>query len=137
MADTTRRVDYYHFEIDDKPGQGAWLLGQLADAGVSLLAFTAFPIAGGKTQVTVVPEKPEAFVNAAFKAGLRHSGPRACFLVQGENRAGAARHLLKRLADANVNCTAANGAAATSTHYGLILFVRPADVTAAARALGV
>lgn len=136
MADRIRRVDYFHFEIDDKPGQGARVLGQLADAGVSLLAITAFPIPGDKAQISVVPEKADAFVNAASKAGLRPSGPQACFLVQGENRAGAARDLLKRLAEANVNCTAANGTAATATHYGLVLFVKPADVAAAARALG-
>jgi len=137
MADKIRRVDYFYFEIDDKPGQGAWLLGQLADTGVSLLAITAFPIAGGKTQLTVVPEKSDAFVNAANKLGLRHSGAKECFLVQGENRAGAARTVLKRLSDANINCTAANGAAATATHYGLVLFVKPTDATAAARALGI
>jgi hypothetical protein len=137
MADRIRRADYFYFEIEDKPGQGARLLGQLADAGVSLLSFTAFPIAGGKTQVTVVPEKADALVTAASKAGLRHSGPKPCFLVQGENRVGAARELLKRLADANVNCTASNGTAATPTHYGLVLFVKPADAAAAARALGV
>ena len=137
MADRIRRVDYYHLEVEDKPGQGARLLTQLAEAGVSLLSFTAFPIAGGKTQLTVVPENRDAFVNAATRVGLRHSGPRECFFVQGDNRAGAARDALKRLADANVNCVAANGAAATPTHYGLVLFVAQGDVTAAARALGV
>jgi hypothetical protein len=137
MADRIRRADYFHFEIDDRPGQGAAALKQLADAGVSLVVFTAFPVAGGKTQVSVVPEKPDAFVTAASKAGLRHSGPRACFLVQGDNRVGAVRDLLKRLADANVNCTASNGIAATATHYGLVLFVKPEDVVAASRALGV
>ena len=59
MADKVRRIDYFYFEVQDKPGEGARLLGKLADGGVLLLFFVAFPAAGGKAQFTVVPEKPD------------------------------------------------------------------------------
>jgi hypothetical protein len=137
MADKVRRVDYFYFEAQDKPGEGARLLGKLADAGVLLLSFTAFPVAGGKAQITVVPEKPDLFLTAAKNAGLTHSGRKQCFLVQGDDRVGAARDIFKRLAEVNVNCVASSGVSASGGTYGLVLFVKQADDAAAAKALGV
>jgi hypothetical protein len=136
MADKVRRVDYYYFEVQDKPGEGARLLGKMADGGVSLLSFVAFPVAGGKAQVTVIPEKPELFLTAARSAGLTHSDRKECFLVQGDDRVGAARDCFKRLAEANINCVASNGCVATGGSYGLAFFVKQTDVAAAAKALG-
>lgn len=137
MADKIRRVDYFYFEIQDKPGEGARLLGKLADGGVLLLFFVAFPSSGGKAQFTVVPEKPDAFLTAAKSAGLSHSERKQCFLVQGDDRVGAARDTFKRLADANVNCVASSGVSAPGGAYGLVVFVKQGGVAAAAKALGV
>jgi len=137
MADKVRRVDYFYFEVQDKPGEGARLLSKLADGGVLLLFFVAFPAAGGKAQFTVVPEKPELLLTAAKNAGLTHSERKQCFLVQGDDRVGAARDTFKRLADANVNCVASSGVSALGGSYGLVVFVKQADVAAAAKVLGV
>jgi hypothetical protein len=120
-----------------KPGEGARLFGKLADAGVLLRSFIAFPVAGGKAQVTVVPEKADLFLTAAKNAGLIHSGRKQCFLVQGDDRVGAARDTFKRLAEANVNCVASSGISAPGGTYGLVLFVKQGDLAAAAKALGV
>jgi hypothetical protein len=136
MAERVRRADYYYFEVEDKPGEGARLLGKLADGGVSMLSFVAFPTAGGKAQVTVVPEKPELFLSTARSAGVTHSDRKECFLVQGDDRVGAARDLFKRLAEAKINCVASHGCVA-SGGYGLVVFVKQADVASAAKALGV
>ena len=137
MADKVRRADYFYFEVQDKPGEGFRVLGKLADAGVVLLSFTTFPVGGGMAQITVVPEKPDLFLTAAKNAGLTHSGRKQCFLVQGDDRVGAARDILKRLAEANVNCVASSGVSASGSTYGLVLFVKQADLAAAAKALGV
>jgi hypothetical protein len=136
MADNIRRVDYFYFELADKPGEGSRLLGKLAEGGVQLQFFVAFPVGGGKSQLTVVPEKPELFLAAAKKAGLTHSGRKECFLVQGVDRVGAARDAFMRLADANVNCVASSGVVAPGGTFGLGLFVKQGDVAAAAKALG-
>jgi hypothetical protein len=48
MAVRIRQVDYFNFWMDDRPGEGALLHGQLKDAGVNILPFTAFPGGGGK-----------------------------------------------------------------------------------------
>ncbi|HEY6004822.1 MAG TPA: hypothetical protein VIV57_18240 [Anaeromyxobacter sp.] len=86
-------------------------------------------MAGGKAQIT--------FLTAARDAGLTHSGKKQCFLVQGDDRVGAARDILKRLAEVNVNGVASSGVSASGGTYGLVLFVKHADLAAAAKAVGV
>jgi hypothetical protein len=137
MADRIRRVDYFYVELEDKPGEGARLLNKLADGGVLLLFFVAFPTGGGKSQVTLVPERPDLFLTVAKSAGLSPSVRKECFLVQGDDRLGAARDSFRRLADANINCVASSGVTAPGGTFGLVLFVKQADVAAAAKALGV
>lgn len=136
MPAKIRRVDYFYYFLDDKPGEGARLLGKLKDAGVNLLSFTAFPGGGGRAQLTVVPEKPDALSAATRSEGLAPSGRKECFLVQGDDQAGAAYEILKRLADANINCVASNGCAAAGGTFGMVIFVKPGDLAAASKALG-
>jgi len=137
MADRIRRVDYFHVALEDKPGEAARLLTKLADGGVLLSFFVAFPTAGGKSQVTLVPERPDLFLTVAKSAGLDPSVRKQCFLVQGDDRLGAARDSFRRLADADINCVASSGVTAPGGTFGLVLFVKQADVAAAAKALGV
>jgi len=135
MADQIRRVDYFYVEVPDKPGEGARVLAGLKESGVDLLNFTAFPGAGGKTQIDLVPQDAEALTRAANKAGLKLSARKQALFVQGQNRAGAAADVLRKLAEAKVNVRAANGCAGQGG-FGLILWVAPSDLTAAAKALG-
>jgi prephenate dehydratase len=137
MAEKIRRVQYFYLEVEDRPGEGARVLGKLKDGGVNLLSFTAFPTASGKAQLTVVPERPDAFLATAKSAGLTHGARKECFLVQGEDRVGAVYDVLKRLAESKINCVASNGGSAPGGGYSLVVFVRPGDLAAAARALGV
>lgn len=134
MAEQIRRVDYYKAQIADKAGEGARVLTIMAEAGVNLLAFTGFP-RGRKAQVDFVPEDPAAFKAAARKARLAVTRKTA-FLVQGDDRAGAVADVASRLAAAGVNITAMDAVAAGGGRYGAILWVRPADVKKAAKALG-
>jgi hypothetical protein len=136
MADQIRRVDYFYVEVPDKPGEGARVLGALKEAGVNLLNFTAFPVGGGKAQIDVVAQDADALAKAAKNAGLTLSGKKQAFFVQGQNRAGAAAEVFRKLADAKVNVRAANGCAGQGG-FGLIVWVAPNDVAAAAKALGV
>jgi len=137
MAEKIRRVEYFYFWVDDRPGEGAKLLGKLKDAQVNLLSFTSFPGGGGQSQVTVVPEKPDTFVAAAKRAGARPSGRKECFIVQGDDHVGAAYEVLSRLADAKINIVASNGCAAAGGSFGMVIFIKPGDVPSAAEALGV
>ncbi len=136
MADQVRRVDYFYVEIPDKPGEGARVLAALKDAGINLLNFTAFPVSSGRAQLDLVTENADALVKAAKGAGLTLSARKQAFFIQGQNRAGAASEILKKLADAKVNVRAANGSSGQGG-FGLIVWVAPSDYAAAAKALGV
>ncbi len=135
MADKVRRVDYYYAETADQPGEGARILGKLKEAGVNLLAFTAFPGVANKAQIDFVPENSEAFAKAAKGAGITVSAKKQALFVQGADRVGAAAEILKKLADAKINVRAANGCAA-ERGFGIIVWVRQEDFQAAAKALG-
>jgi predicted amino acid-binding ACT domain protein len=58
------------------------------------------------------------------------------FLVQGQDRPGVIAGIVSKLADAGVNITALDAVAAGEGRYGAILWVKPAEVRKAAKALG-
>src|SRR2546427_13211834 len=103
MADQVRKVDYFYVEVPDKPGEGVRVLAALKEAGVNLLNFTAFPTAGGKAQLDLVVEDSNALAKAAKNASLNLSPKKQAFFIQGQNRAGAAHDVLRKLAAAKGN----------------------------------
>ena len=136
MADTVRRVEYYYVSVPDKPGEGERVLSALRQSEVNLLAYLGFPAGGGQTQIDLVPEDPAAFRNAAESAGLALSEAKQAFLIQGDDRVGAVSDVIAKLAEGNINITAAAATSAGSRRYGMILWVAPADYERAADALG-
>ena len=136
MAEKIRKVDYFYIEIPDKPGEGAKVLAAVRDAGINLLGFTAFPRGRWGAQIDFIPEDAAAFKTAARKAGLKLSAKKTGFLIQGEDRPGAFADIMRKLAAVNVNVTASDAVCAGEGRYGAMLWVKPADVRKAARALG-
>ena len=136
MADSVTRVEYFYVEAPNTPGEGARALNVLRDAGVNLLAFSGFP-AGRRAQLDFVPADPKAFRETARKAKWKVTGPKRAFLVQGEDRAGVVAEIMEKLAAARINVTAIDAVCAGNGRYGAILWVKPADVTRASKALGV
>jgi hypothetical protein len=130
-----RKVSYVKLSVPSRAGQGAAVLGALADAGVNLLAFTGFPEGRGRSQIDVVARELGAVRRVARRAGWRLGGPKRAFLVQGRDRVGAVHRHMKRLAAAGVNVTAVDAVAAGGRRFGMILWVRPGDYARAARAL--
>ena len=135
MADTVRVVEYFYVMAPNKPGEGARLLTALSQAGVNLLAFSGFPEGRG-SQLDFVPSDAAAFRQFAKSQRWKVKGPKRCFLVSGEDRAGAVAETLRRLAEARINVTAIDALCAGSGRYGAILWVAPRDVGKAAKALG-
>jgi hypothetical protein len=134
--DTIRIAQYFKMTTQDKPGEGARALGLLRAAGVNLLAFSGFP-RNRRAQLDFVASDPVAFKAAAKQAKLKIQGPKACFLVEGDDRPGAGAELMATLADAKINITALQAVCAGAGRYGALLFVKPRDVKKAAKALGV
>jgi len=136
MKDQVTRIEYFALTADDKPGVGADLGKRLAKEGVNLLGLLAFPTGPGKVQVDMIPENPEAFTKAVRKLGLTIGAPKVAFLVQGPDRAGAMGEVLDRLGIAKINVRSTLGVCAGGNRFGAIIWVSPADVENATRALG-
>jgi len=135
MADTVRRVDYFYTTAPHKPGEGARLLGLLRDRGVNLLAFSGFP-AGRRAQLDFVPADSAGFVAVAKAAKVKLSPPKAVFLIDGDDRAGAIAEITGKLATAKINITAIDAVRAGAGRFGALVWVKPKDVKKAAAVLG-
>jgi hypothetical protein len=136
MNEEITRVDYYPITVPDKPGEGAKITGELRKRGVNLLALYGFPTSGGKAQIDLVPEKAETLTTIAREKGWEISPKKTAFLIRGEDRIGSAAEIHERLSQAGINLVAESAVAAGGGRYGCILWVPPADVEAAAKALG-
>ena len=136
MADRVRKVNYCYTKVPNYAGQGEEALRALRDAGVNLLAYSAFPIAGRKAQMDFIPEDMSAFKKVARQQGWRLSKVKKGFLITGQERLGAVHRHVAKLSDAKINITAADALAAGKGRYGMLLWVRPKQYARAARALG-
>jgi hypothetical protein len=132
VADTVRGVEYYYATVPDAPGEGQRILSALQGRGVNLLAYLGFPLGGGQSQIDLVPEDPESLKAAARQDGITLSDAKRAFLVQGDDRVGVVADITAKLADADINITAAAAASAGSGRYGMILWVAQADYERAA-----
>jgi len=131
---SVRKASYYSMKVPQRPGSGAQLLAALKAAKVNLLAFTGFPQGGG-AQVDFVPQDNAKFVRAARQAKLQISARKTVFLAQGEDRVGALTRVLGKLASARINVVAVNAVTAGRRRYGMMFWVKPKDVSKAARLL--
>ncbi len=134
MADSVRKVAYFAMQIPNRRGEGAAVLGPLADMGVDLLGFTGFPSAKG-SQVDFIPRDPAAFLRVAKKLGIRVKPKKYGFLAQGKDRKGAVACLLATLAEAKVNVTAIDAVSAPGKNFAALLWVKDKDYARAAKAL--
>jgi hypothetical protein len=136
MADTVRGIEYYYVTVPDAAGEGQRIVSALKDSGLNLLAYLGFPLGGGHSQIDLVAEDPGSLKAAAERAGITISEAKRAFLIQGDDRVGAVADTTAKLAEANINITAAAAVGAGSGRYGMILWVAPADYERAADALG-
>ena len=136
MPDTVRSVEYHYVTVADAPGEVQTVLSAIKDSGINLLAFLGFPAGAGQAQIDLVPEDAASLRAAAERAGVTLSEAKRAFLIQGDDRVGAVSEITGKLAEANVNITAAAAVSAGSGRFGMIAWVAPADYDRAAAALG-
>jgi hypothetical protein len=134
MADIVKKVAYFAMDVPNKPGEGARVLGALAEAGVNLLAFTGFP-SGRKAQLDIIPEDVAVFKKAVKATKVKTRPQKFGFLVQGDDRKGAVAGLLRILAEQKINVTAIDAVSAGAGRYAAILWVEPKDVNKTAKTL--
>jgi hypothetical protein len=136
MADRVRKVNYCYPIVPNRAGQGAGILNEIMGAGINLLAYSGFPVGGGRSQLDLVVEDMGPLSRVARRNGWRLSKVKKGFLIQGKDKVGAVHRHLKKLAEAGINVTAADAVAAGKGRYGMLLWVKPRDYARAARALG-
>jgi len=135
MADRVRKVNYCYAKVSARAGQGAAVLDEIQKEGVNLLAFSGFPIGGGKAQLDLIAENMAGVRRVARKNGWRLSKTKKAFLIQGDDRVGACQRQLQKLADQKINVTAVDAVAAGKGRWAAILWVKPKAYARAARAL--
>jgi hypothetical protein len=131
-----RRVSYVDIKAPNRPGQAAAVLKAVADAGISLQAFTGFPERAGRSQLDLVTDDLAKLRKVAKAQGWRLSPVKRGFVIQGRDRVGAVQRQLAKLARRGVNVTAVDAVTAGRGRFGMILWVKPRDVAKAAKALG-
>ena len=137
MALRIRRADYFRAQVEDRPGAAYQLLSHLAGAGVNMLAFNAIPLDSTHTQLILFPEDDADLAEAAEKASIPLDGPHCALLIQGDDHLGALCDVHAQLFDAGVNVYSSNGVADGKGGFGYVIYVRPDQVDAAERALGI
>lgn len=137
MPELTKLVDYYYVRVEDLPGSGRRILEHISEHGVSIIAFTAFPLGAGFTQLDFVVDNAEQLKQAAQDAGVTLVGPKKAFLIQGDDRLGGLQEFHLKLANAGVSVLAANGVNDGQGRFGFMVWVRPEDIDTAARALAI
>jgi len=131
-----RRVSYVDIKAPNRAGQAAAVLAAVADAGISLQAFTGFPDGAGRSQLDLVTSDLGKLRKVAKAKGWRLSPVKRGFLIQGQDKVGAVQRQLTKLAKRGVNVTAVDAVTAGRGRFGMILWVKPRDTAKAARALG-
>jgi len=132
----TRKVSYVDIKVASRPGQAAAVLRAVADAGISLQAFTGFPDRAGRAQIDLVTDEVAKLRRVAKAQGWRLSAVKRGFLIQGRDQVGAVQRQLAKLAKRGVNVTAVDAVTAGRGRFGMILWVKPRDSAKAAKALG-
>ncbi len=135
MAETVRTMDYFYVMVPDKAGEGARILNELRHAGVNLIAYSGFPEGRG-AQLDFVPTDAAAFRDLAKRMKWKVTGPKRCFIIEGDDRIGACAEVLGKLAGARVNVVAMDAVAMGAARWGAILWVASRDVKKAAALLG-
>lgn len=135
MAYQIRKVKYVHVTVPSRPGQAVRILNELKNAKIDLLAFSGFPKAGRTSQVDLVAQNTAAIQRLAKNKGWKLSKVKKGFLVQGTDEMGAVLKVMSRLAEKDINVTAADAVAAGKGRYGMIMWVNPKKYNSAARLL--
>lgn len=135
MPAQIRRVEYYYMTVKDRPGEAYRVLARLASGGVNLLAFSAVPMGGDTTQLTVFPADAHQLHTVEHEARLTLTGPQPAFLIQGDDELGALVDIHLKLSESQINVSASSGVTDGRGGYGYVVYVAPQDFEKAARML--
>jgi hypothetical protein len=135
VKDSVRRVGYRYAVVQGAAGAQV-VLQAIASAKVDLLAFLAFPLDGGRSQLDLFPRDAGALERVASGAGITLSAAKEAIYVDGADRAGALAEHLARITGAGIPITASTAVASAGGKYGFLIFVKQDRLADAVKALG-
>jgi hypothetical protein len=135
MAASIVLADYYNAMVHDRPGVAYELLSQLAQKGVSLMAFNAIPMGSDHAQLVLFPTSPSRLARACEELGIDLTGPQHAIIVRGDDRLGALAEVHRKLYDAGINVYASSGTTAECGRFAYVLYVKEEDVERATKVL--
>jgi hypothetical protein len=137
MALKITKVDVWAADIPDRPGGLATVLDALAGAKGNLDAVIARrqPDKPGKGVVFLSPVKGGAVQKAAKGAGLAMARNIATLRIEGPNRAGVGKEIMKAIADAGVNVRGVSALGIGNKFAAYIGFDTAAAAATAAKAI--
>jgi hypothetical protein len=137
MRDEVKQIECFHVMVGDRPGEGARVLTAFRHAGVRLLGFSGCSLGHHQARLVFIPQDAAAFMNAARAARIPVSGKETAFLIHGADRAGLLAKTVTKLALSEINIASAQLFSGDDGKYGGIVWLKPADVQKAAKALAV
>ncbi len=129
-----RRTVVHCVEIEDKPGSLQKFLSQSNLSGVDFLCLSAFSCGNNRGLAFVSAKDPKRFESFAQEAGLKMTVA-AGFIVDGDDRAGAAADALLGLAENDISGLVGS-AMVCDGRYQMFVVVHAEDGDRAQKALG-
>jgi hypothetical protein len=129
-----KRIVVHCVEIEDKPGSLQKFLSQSNLSGVDFLCLSAFSCGNNRGQAFVSAKDPKKFESFAREAGLKMTVATG-FIVDGDDRAGAAADALLGLAENDISGLVGS-AMVCDGRYQMFVAVPAEDGDRAQKALG-
>jgi len=130
-------IDYFYTTVEDTPGEACRFLEAIASEDVNLVAFNAFPVGQGRTQLVIYPLNSTWLGDMARHEGLRLDGPHHAFVIHGDDELGVLADIHKDLCDAEINISNSNGISDGVGGFRYIMHVHPDDYQRALEVLNV
>jgi hypothetical protein len=129
-----QRVKFIKTTLKDEPGALLGIMEEFQSKKISLKSLWGFSKQGGDAELVVIGKDAEK-IRTLWTSSGRSAEEGDVFFFKGTDKAGALIKSLQALADAHINIKALH-AIAVSGRYGSLVWVEPADVENASRALG-
>jgi hypothetical protein len=115
------KLTEFSLQLEDRPGTLGKFSQALADQGVNIIAFEAFPLEGKSSTVHIVVDNPTAARTVLNNQKISHKESEVALAKLG-NRPGELARAASKLGEANININYAYCGAETGTNVPVLIF---------------
>jgi hypothetical protein len=127
-------VTYFKTGLEDRPGTLLSFAMELKKKNLALLGLWGYATHSGQGELYCIPKSPDKFRKIYGPSSIMMEEGKGIF-AKGADRTGALVKTLEKLSEAGVNIIATQAIAVGGT-YGSLIWVAPADIDRAAKAVG-